>query len=142
MAHKYHLPADRKVDASTQGLGNHHTLFDFETMSEYYAKVVFVDRRPADLGETLDPAVILRVNGEGKGEDRDAFCRVMGELCAPLQHVEPTMYGDWPDLHVYVTSCPVEAKRADGTAVTFANTMVFGDPPEHKIVEWIVKEAS
>lgn len=32
MAHKYHLP-DRKIHAETTGLGNHHTLFDFETMS-------------------------------------------------------------------------------------------------------------
>ena len=46
MAHKYHLDPDRKVDASAPGLGNHHTLFDFETMSEYYAKAVYVDGTP------------------------------------------------------------------------------------------------
>lgn len=42
MAHKYDLDPERKVDATTTGLGNHHTLFDFETMTEYHVRSIFV----------------------------------------------------------------------------------------------------
>ena len=138
MAHKYHLDPDRKVDASAPGLGNHHTLFDFETMSEYYAKAVYVDGTPEVLGETLHPNIELTVDGAVRGTTRAAFVDAMAALRAPLSGAAAD-YADWRDLHVYVTTCDVTATDAAGARVTFANTLVFGDPPEHKIVAWRVE---
>ena len=43
------------------------------------------------------------------------------------------------DLHVYVTTCEISATR-DGASVTLLNTIVFGDPSEHRIVEWKVEQ--
>ena len=134
MAHKYHLDPYRKVDASTQGLGNHHTLFDFETMSEFYVKQVYADKEP-DLGQTVDDAVRLVVDQEPCGSSRENFVDHMRALTSSFVDAAVD-YAEWPDLHVYVTQCPVTCKRPDGTATTFKNTLVFGDPPEHKIVEW------
>ena len=109
MAHKYHLDPDRKVDAETTGLGNHHTLFDFETMprraasravrrattralrrTEFYCRSVYVDKK-TDLGRTLDERAECVVDG-----DRKPFAEGMAPLCDSLANVDATgIYADW-----------------------------------------------
>ena len=65
----------------------------------------------------------------------------MGRLCHAYRDVAPSnVFADWTDPHVYCTTCEILATSVeDGARVKLHNTIVFGDPPAHRIVEWKIE---
>lgn len=95
-------------------------------MTEYYVKAAFVDGDAETLSASVDERVKLVVDGEIRATTLDGFVAYATRRAKADAAVD---YAEQPDPHVYTVSCRVGAETHE---------LVFGDPPEHRVVEWRV----